>query len=91
MTLFDWIFILCCTAILCVAIGVLIGIFIMIKPVIRRVKGIPIKSVQRNGSFEVVDKNLGDWAEKLTSDRDEIDYHGADRLGGTDNGEEEQE
>ena len=78
MTSFDWIFILCCTAILCVAIGVLIGIFIMIKPVIRRVKGIPIKSVQRNGNFETVDEDYKNW----------IDYHGADKLGGTDNEDE---
>ena len=65
MTSFDWIFILCCTAILCVAIGILMGIFIMIKPVIQRVKGIPIKSVQRNGNFKL-DEDYENWAEKLT-------------------------
>ena len=64
MTLFDWIFILCCTAILCVAIGILMGIFIMIKPVVpNRVR---YKGVQRNGNVERIDEDCGNWAEKLT-------------------------
>ena len=36
------------------------------KPIIRRVKGIPIKSVQRNGNVERIDEDCGNWAEKLT-------------------------
>jgi len=52
MTSFDWIFILCCTAILCVAIGVLIGIFIMIKPVIRRDEHIDYDGADRLGGTD---------------------------------------
>ena len=44
--------------------------------------------IHNTKSDKPVIRDYENWAEKLTSDRDEIDYHGADKLGGTDNGED---